>query len=70
VPTTFAHPSFTLWWQEFHDHILKRPVHPLCLELMPDFQPTSEVICLSSFLTSILNHTPPCWLWFCPFCRI
>jgi hypothetical protein len=25
-------------------------VHSLCLELMPDFQPTSEVIHLSSFL--------------------
>jgi hypothetical protein len=25
-------------------------VHPLCLALMPDFQPTSEVICSSPFL--------------------
>jgi hypothetical protein len=25
------------------------PVHPLCLALMPDFQPTSEVICSSPF---------------------
>jgi hypothetical protein len=33
--------------------------HPLCLELMPDFQPTSEVICSFPFLTSVFNHTPP-----------
>jgi hypothetical protein len=59
-PTTFAHPSFILWWQGLHDHIFNMPVHPLCLELTPDFQPTSEVICSSSFLTSILNHTPSC----------
>jgi hypothetical protein len=70
VPTKVTHPSFTPWWQEFHDHILNRPVHPLCLELIPDFQPTSEVICSSSSLTSALNHIPPCWLWFCLFCRI
>jgi hypothetical protein len=25
------------------------PMHPLCLALMPDFQPTSEVICSSPF---------------------
>jgi hypothetical protein len=54
VPITFAHPTFILWWQEFHDHIFNMPVHPLYLELMPDFQPTSEVICSSHFLTSVL----------------
>jgi hypothetical protein len=59
VLITFAHPSFILWWQELHDHIFNMPVHPLCLELMPDFQPTLEVICSSPFLTSIFNHTPP-----------
>jgi hypothetical protein len=53
VPTTFAHPSFILWWQELHDHIFNMPVHPLCLELIPDFQPTSEVICSAPFLTSV-----------------
>jgi hypothetical protein len=47
---TIAHPLFISWWQEFHDHIFSEPVHSLCLELMPDFQPTSEVIHLSSFL--------------------
>jgi hypothetical protein len=41
VPTTIAHPSFTSWWQEFHDHIFNEPAHSLCLELMPDFQPIS-----------------------------
>jgi hypothetical protein len=59
VPITFAHPSFILWWQELHDHIFNMPVHPLYLELMPDFQPTSEVIYSSAFLTSVFNHTPP-----------
>jgi hypothetical protein len=59
VPITFAHPSLIPWWQEFHDHIFNMPVDPLCLELMPDFQPTSEVIRSSPFLTSVLNHTPP-----------
>jgi hypothetical protein len=44
VPTTIAHPSFTSWWQEFHDHTFNEPVHSFCLELMPDFQPISEVI--------------------------
>jgi hypothetical protein len=58
VPITLAHPSFTPWWQEFHDHIFNVPVHSLCLELMPDFQPTSEVIRSSPFLTSAFNHTP------------
>jgi hypothetical protein len=46
VPTTIAHPSFTSWWQEFHDHTFNVPVHSLCLELMPDFQPITEVIYL------------------------
>jgi hypothetical protein len=65
VPITFAHPSFIRWWQELHDHIFNMPVHPLCLELMPDFQPNSEVICSSPFLTSVFNHTPPHWSWLC-----
>jgi hypothetical protein len=43
VPITIAHPSFTSWWQELHDHIFNVPIHPLCLELMPDFHPISEV---------------------------
>jgi hypothetical protein len=43
VPITVTHPSFTPWW---HDHIFNVPVHPLCLELMPDFHSTSEVIYL------------------------
>jgi hypothetical protein len=50
VPITSAHPSFIPWWQELHDHILNIPVHPLCLKLMPDFQPTSEVICSFSYI--------------------
>jgi hypothetical protein len=59
VPITFALPSFILWWQELHDYIFNIPIHPLSLELMPDFQPTSEIICSSPFLTSVFNHTPP-----------
>jgi hypothetical protein len=43
TPTTIAHPTFISWWQEFHDHIFSEPVHSFYLELMPDFQPTSEV---------------------------
>jgi hypothetical protein len=43
VPITIAHPSFTSWWQEFHDHIFNVPVHPLCLEQMSDFHPISGV---------------------------
>jgi hypothetical protein len=46
---TIAHPLFISWWQEFHDHIFSEPVHSFCLELMPDFQPTSEVTHLSFF---------------------
>jgi hypothetical protein len=46
VPTTIAHPSFTSWWQEFHDHTFNVLVHSLCLELMPNFQPISKVIYL------------------------
>jgi hypothetical protein len=48
VPITVTHPSFIPWWQELHDHIFNVPVHPFCLELMPDFHPTSEVIYLFS----------------------
>jgi hypothetical protein len=44
VPTTIAHPTFNSWWQELHDHIFNEPVHLFCAELMPDFQPTSEVM--------------------------
>jgi hypothetical protein len=33
--------------------------------LMPYFQPTSEVICSSPFLTSVFNYTPLQWSWFC-----
>jgi hypothetical protein len=33
------------------------PVHPLCLELMPDFQPTSEVICSSHLFLDIILLT-------------
>jgi hypothetical protein len=47
VPITVARPSFIPWWQELHDHIFNVPVNPLCLELMPDFQPTSKGICSS-----------------------
>jgi hypothetical protein len=36
---------------------------------MPDFQPTSEVICSSPFLTSTFNHAPLYWSWFCHFLR-
>jgi hypothetical protein len=43
TPTTVAHPTFNSWWQEFHDHIFSEPMHSFCIELMPDFQPTSEV---------------------------
>jgi hypothetical protein len=44
VPITVTHPSFTSWWKELHDHIFNVPVHPLCLETMPDCHPTLEVI--------------------------
>jgi hypothetical protein len=50
TPITIAHPLFISWWKEFHDHIFSEPVHSFCLELMPDFQPTSEVTHLSFFL--------------------
>jgi hypothetical protein len=44
VPTSIVHPLFISWWQELHDHIFSEPVHSFCLELMPDFQPTLEVM--------------------------
>jgi hypothetical protein len=47
TPTIIAHPLFISWWREFHDHIFSEPVHSFCLDLMPDFQPTSEVTHLS-----------------------
>jgi hypothetical protein len=64
VPTTIAHPSFTSWWQDFHDHTFNEPVHSFCLELMHDFQPILEVIYLffplsqscPSLLIMILCH--------------
>jgi hypothetical protein len=49
VPTSIVHPLFTSWWQELHDHIFSEPVHCFCLELMPGYQPTSEVMHLSFF---------------------
>jgi hypothetical protein len=64
TPTTIAHPLFISWWKEFHDHIFNEPVHSFCLELMPDFQPTSEVTHLSflcqaySSLLIIILSTP------------
>jgi hypothetical protein len=58
VPITVTHPSFTSWWQELHYHIFNVPVHPLCLELMPDFHPTSEVIYSYPFL-HLLSIMPP-----------
>jgi hypothetical protein len=54
VPTTIAHPTFNLWWQEFHDHIFSEPVHLFCAELMPDFQPTSEVIITNPWIRHFL----------------
>jgi hypothetical protein len=64
MPISIAHPSFTSWWQEFHDHTFNVPVYSLCLELMHDFQPISEVIYLffplsqscPSLLIRILCH--------------
>jgi hypothetical protein len=61
VPTSIVHPSFTSWWQEFHDHIFNEPVHPLCLELKPNFQPISEVMYLFSLFSSMsffTDHDP------------
>jgi hypothetical protein len=58
VPTTATHPSLSLWWQEPHDHTFNVPVHPLCLELMPDFHPTSKVIYSYPFYTFTFNHAP------------
>jgi hypothetical protein len=53
TPIIAAHPTFTPWWQEFHDHIFSEPVHSFCSKLMPDFQPTSEV----THLTSLSDQT-------------
>jgi hypothetical protein len=61
VPTTISHPSFTSWWQEFHDHTFNEPVHSLCLELMSDFQPISEVtylFSLFSLMPFFTDHDP------------
>jgi hypothetical protein len=55
VPTSIAHPSFISWWQELHDHIFNEPVHSFCLELMPDFKPTSEVMHLFFLLFSSMS---------------
>jgi hypothetical protein len=57
IPTSIAHPLFISWWQELHDHIFNEPVHFFCLELMPDFQPTSEVMHLSF---SFVKHALLC----------
>jgi hypothetical protein len=57
VPITVAHPSFTSWWQELHDHFFNVTVHPLCLELMRDFYPTSEVIYLFPSLSIMFFFT-------------
>jgi hypothetical protein len=54
VPTSIAHPSFISLWQELHDHIFSEPVYSFCLELMPDFQPISEVM-YSFFLFSSIS---------------
>jgi hypothetical protein len=43
VPAIVVHPTFSSWWQEFHDHIFNEPVHVFCAELVPNFLPTSEV---------------------------
>jgi hypothetical protein len=57
MPITLVHLSFTYWWQEFHDHIFSVPMHPICFELMPDFQPVSEVTCLSPFYICFQSHS-------------
>jgi hypothetical protein len=54
VPVTITHPFFVPWWQKLHDHTFNVLVHPLCLELMPDFHPTSEVI----------YSSPPFYIYF------
>jgi hypothetical protein len=61
TPITIAHPLFISWWQEFHDHIFSEPVHSFCLELMPDFQPTSEVthLSFSHDFDHLLQNTVP-----------
>jgi hypothetical protein len=56
VATSIAHPFFISWWQVLHDHIFNEPVHSFCLELMPDFQPTSKVMHLSF---SFIKHALP-----------
>jgi hypothetical protein len=67
VPTSIVNHLFISWWQELHDHIFNEPVHSICLELMPDFQPTSEVMHLSSLLSNMPSFTDHD---FCHFCRI
>jgi hypothetical protein len=57
TPITIAHPTFNSWWQEFHDHIFSEPVHSFCLELMPNFQPTSEVTHLFLSFWSVISST-------------
>jgi hypothetical protein len=69
VLITVTHPSFIPWWQELHDHIFNVPVHPLCLELMPDFHPTSEVIYSYFLFTFTFNHAPLYWSGFRHFLR-
>jgi hypothetical protein len=68
VPTSITHPSFISWWQELHDHIFSEPVHSFCLELMPDFQPTSDVMHLSFFFSQACHSLLT--MIFATFCRI
>jgi hypothetical protein len=65
VLTTVTHSSFIPWWQELHDHIFNVPVHPLYLELMPDFHPTSEVIYSSLSFLIIPLFTDQDFVIFC-----
>jgi hypothetical protein len=39
-----AHPTFSAWWHDWHSHLFKMPVHPLCQKLNPDFESDSEVL--------------------------
>jgi hypothetical protein len=65
VLITVTHLSFTPWLQELHDHIFNVPVQPLCLELMPDFNPTSEVIYLFPSFSIIPLFTDQAFVIFC-----
>jgi hypothetical protein len=67
VPTSIAHPLFISWWQELHDRIFSEPVHSFCLELMPDFQPTSEVM---HFIFFFCQACPSLTMIFATSCKI